>query len=187
MSKDAIVVLTQDHREVEQLFVLAESAFADPVRLKELTDQVTVELVRHSVAEEELLYPFAKEHLPGGALMVAASLGDHATFERMLKELEGMRGDSVEFGRTLRSLMTEVRAHVLEEEGELFPLLTLEATREELRELGEQLTRARHMAPTRPHPLVPDTLPRNTVPAPGPGLVDRLRDTLSGRAGTPWH
>jgi hypothetical protein len=41
--------------------------------------------------------------------------------------------------------------------------------------------RAKKMAPTRPHPSAPDTPPANKLLAPGTGLVDRLRDALSGR------
>jgi hypothetical protein len=40
---------------------------------------------------------------------------------------------------------------------------------------------AKKMAPTRPHPAAPDTPPANKLLAPGAGLVDRLRDALTGR------
>ncbi|PNG20684.1 hemerythrin, partial [Streptomyces cahuitamycinicus] len=33
----------------------------------------------------------------------------------------------------------------------------------------------------RPHPSAPDTPPANKLLAPGTGMVDRLRDMLSGR------
>jgi hypothetical protein len=38
------------------------------------------------------------------------------------------------------------------------------------------------MAPTRPHPSAPDKPPANKILGPGAGLVDRLRDTLTGRS-----
>jgi hypothetical protein len=40
-------------------------------------------------------------------------------------------------------------------------------------------------APTRPHPSAPDHPPFNKLLAPGAGLVDRVRDTLSGRSTRP--
>jgi hypothetical protein len=36
------------------------------------------------------------------------------------------------------------------------------------------------VAPTRPHPSAPDTPPLNKLAAPGAGLIDRIRDALSG-------
>jgi len=37
------------------------------------------------------------------------------------------------------------------------------------------------IAPTRPHPLASDRPPLNRLLAPGAGLIDRMRDALSGR------
>jgi hypothetical protein len=50
-----------------------------------------------------------------------------------------------------------------------------------LRRLGEQIQAAKDRAPTRPHPSAPDRPPLNKLLAPGAGLVDRIRDHLSGR------
>ena len=60
--RDVIEVLEHDHREVEEMFSELETlrgASADDAmsRRKALADQVTIELVRHSVAEEILVYP----------------------------------------------------------------------------------------------------------------------------------
>src|SRR5438477_7966816 len=60
--RDVIAVLEQDHREVEQMFAELESLRRGTgeermSRRKDLMKQVTIELVRHSVAEEVLVYP----------------------------------------------------------------------------------------------------------------------------------
>ncbi len=60
--RDVIEVLEHDHREVEEMFGELESlrgASTEEARArrKDLTDKVTIELVRHSVAEEVLVYP----------------------------------------------------------------------------------------------------------------------------------
>src|SRR4051794_36159809 len=60
--RDVIEVLEHDHREVEQMFAELESLRGASTeeakaRRKDLADQVTIELVRHSVAEEVLVYP----------------------------------------------------------------------------------------------------------------------------------
>ena len=61
---DVIDVLKTDHREVELMFTELEGLFgpdADADRRREVTDNVTIELVRHSVAEEVVVYPRVRE------------------------------------------------------------------------------------------------------------------------------
>jgi hypothetical protein len=50
-----------------------------------------------------------------------------------------------------------------------------------LNDLGDKVRRANQMAPTRPHPAAPDKPPADKLLAPGAGLVDRMRDMISGR------
>ena len=64
---------------------------------------------------------------------------------------------------------------------DLLPQLRTVCPGDELRELSEKFHRAKKMAPTRPHPSAPDRPPANKILGPGAGLVDRLRDALTGR------
>ena len=41
--------------------------------------------------------------------------------------------------------------------------------------------KSKKMAPTRPHPSAPDRPPANKILGPGVGLIDRMRDALTGR------
>ncbi|MGH3099114.1 MAG: hemerythrin domain-containing protein [Streptosporangiales bacterium] len=61
--KDMIDLLIDDHREVESLFQELESGDNDPPRRKQLVSVMIAELVRHSVAEEQHLYPAARRAL----------------------------------------------------------------------------------------------------------------------------
>jgi hypothetical protein len=63
---DVIDILVQDHREVEEMFQELEglrgrTGEEDRKRRKELVDKVTIELVRHAVAEETQVYPAVKQ------------------------------------------------------------------------------------------------------------------------------
>ena len=98
-----------------------------------------------------------------------------------MKELEGRSPNDARFEVLLRQLMEEIRQHVAEEEGELFPKLATHASREELEALGRKVQVMKKVAPTRPHPAAPDRPPLDKLAAPGAGLVDRVRDALSGR------
>ena len=178
--QDAVDVLTHDHREVEELFAEIEVT-TDAGELRDLADQVITELVRHAVAEEQHLYPAVREHVPGGDALADKEIDDHSKVEAALKTLEGMDTRDPNFMYTFREMSNEVRAHVKEEEEELFPQLRDHATTDQLRELGDKIQRAKRLAPTRPHPSAPDTPPLNKILGPGAGLVDRVRDKLSGR------
>ncbi|MEV6793203.1 hemerythrin domain-containing protein [Streptomyces sp. NPDC051320] len=178
---NVIAELTTDHREVDELFAKIESQpVGDPQRRK-LVDELTVELVRHSVAEEQYLYPAVREHVEGGDALADKELQDHAGVEEMLKDLEGRNADDSQFDHLVTKLKLEVTEHVRDEENRLFPLLAAACTPDALEDLGEKIRKAKKTAPTRPHPSAPDTPPGNKILGPGTGLVDRARDLLTGR------
>lgn len=178
--RDVIEVLTHDHREVEDMFGKLTAA-ADPGERRKLADEITIELVRHSVAEEQYLYPAVREHVPDGDAIADRELSDHAEVENLLKELERAEPGSGDFAALTGQLIRTVNAHVKDEEHALFPALAGHASPADLRKLGEQVQAAKDKAPTRPHPAAPDQPPLNKLLAAGAGLVDRLRDQLSGR------
>ncbi|WP_049577663.1 hemerythrin domain-containing protein [Streptomyces sp. SBT349] len=178
---DIIHELTTDHREVEGMFSDIESLPPGEPRRKELADQVTIELVRHSIAEEQHLYPAVREHVPEGDRIADREIEDHAAAERLMKELENCSAAAPLFDRLITALMIEIREHLQDEEDHLFPLLRQSCSPEALAELGDKARRAKRLAPTRPHPSAPDTPPLNKLLAPGVGLVDRARDALTGR------
>ncbi|WP_189856989.1 hemerythrin domain-containing protein [Streptomyces poonensis] len=178
---DVIHELTTDHREVEDMFAQIEALPSGDSRRKELADKVTIELVRHSVAEEMYLYPTVREHLPNGDSIADKELEDHAKAERTMKDLERCQADDPQFDRLMTELMSEIRDHVADEEGNLFPMMRQTCSAEDLQRLGDKVRTAKKMAPTRPHPSAPDTPPGNKLLGPGAGMVDRLRDALTGR------
>ncbi|KUJ68273.1 hemerythrin [Streptomyces albus subsp. albus] len=178
---DVIAELTADHREVEGVFERIRAARpADPER-KRLVDEVTVDLVRHSVAEEEYLYPAVREHVEDGNALADKELADHQRVERILKDLEGLDADAPSFDGLVDRLMNEVTDHVRDEEGRLFALLRAACSQDQLQKLGDRVRQAKKLAPTRPHPSAPHTPPANKLLAPGVGLVDRARDALARR------
>lgn len=179
---DVISVLTHDHREVEELFGRLEAAPHDDGQARRsLVDQVITELVRHSVAEEMYLYPATRKYVPGGDEIADREIGDHAEVEKIMKQLEKAEATTEQFSTLLTRLISEVRAHVEDEESTLFPQLARHASAEELVELGKRVQAAKEKAPTRPHPAAPDRPPLNKLLGPGAGMVDRVRDYISGR------
>lgn len=178
--RDVIEVLSHDHREVEEMFDRYEKS-SSLEEHKEILADIAIELIRHSVAEEEYLYPAARKVLPDGDSLADEEISEHSTVEKLLDQLEDMEPGDDKFGQLMSKLMASVREHVQGEEGELFPKMQQACDTEELVKLGKQIETAKKVAPTRPHPLAPDHPPFNKMLAPGTGLVDRLRDFVTGR------
>ncbi|MGW9081474.1 hemerythrin domain-containing protein [Streptomyces kronopolitis] len=178
---DMIAELTNDHREVEELFTQLEKVPPGRTERKRLVDALTIELVRHSVAEEQYLHPAMREHLTGGDTLADKELADHFRIEKLLDDLQKHKVDDLDFDRLVVKLRTEVAAHISEEENDLFAQLRTGVRPYVLEELGKKVRQAKKTAPTRPHPNAPSTPPVNKLLAPGRGLVDRVRDYVSGR------
>jgi hemerythrin superfamily protein len=182
--RDVIEVLEHDHREVEQMFGELESlrgASTDEAkeRRKALSEQVTIELVRHSVAEEVLVYPQVEKRVSAEEAEHARK--EHAEAEETLQRLEKLDADDPSFDDELATLMREIRHHIEDEEGQTFPQMRGAIDQEELRKLGGRIEAFKKIAPTRPHPNVPnEPLPRMAA-GPGASLFDRMRDLATGR------
>ena len=94
-----------------------------------------------------------------------------------------MSGDDPEFMSTYHEIKKGLLHHIdEEEEAELFPKLQAALSREEQEDLGAKITKAKKVAPTRPHPSAPDEPPLNKLVGVPTGIVDRIRDKMSGRS-----
>src|SRR4051795_13257057 len=182
--RDVIEILEHDHREVEQMFAELESlrgATSEDAksRRKDLMEQVTIELVRHSVAEEVLVYPQVAKKVSEEEAERARH--EHAEAEETLQRLEKLDADDAAFDGELATLIREIREHVAEEEGEMFAHMRQVFDEEELRKMGSRVEAFKKVAPTRPHPSVPnEALPRLAA-GPVASLLDRMRDLATGR------
>jgi len=182
--RDVIEILTTDHREVEAMFIELETLMktrsgTDDELRKDLADQITIELVRHAVAEEVAVYPMVKEKVSEEEAERAKR--EHAEAEETMKRLESLDSEDPTFEQEISKLMNEIREHVAEEEGEMFPRMREVFSPEELTELGKRVEAIKAMAPTRPHPSVPNDPGKRLAVGPVAGLFDRLRDLASGR------
>jgi Hemerythrin HHE cation binding domain len=182
--RDVIEVLEHDHREVEQMFAELESLRGASTeeaksRRKAVTEQVTIELVRHSVAEEVLVYPQVEDKVSAEEAEHARK--EHTEAEETLQRLEKLDVDDPAFDDELATLMAEIRHHIDDEESQMFTDMRHAIDAEELRKLGTRVEAFKKVAPTRPHPKVPnEPLPRMAA-GPAASLFDRMRDLATGR------
>lgn len=179
-SKDVVDILTADHREMIGLLELIEET-TDPAERRALADAATAEIVRHSVAEELFVYPVYTREVTDGADEVEHDKEEHRELEETLVELEGVDSEDADFLRLVREVKGQLDHHVDDEESDQFPKLRRSVSAEELVDLGRKVEAAKKVAPTRPHPDSPHSELFHMTVGLGVGMVDRLRDALSGR------
>ncbi len=179
---DMVSVLVKDHEEMKQYFRELEGT-TDPKARRDIADRLTAEVARHSVAEEMHLYPAARKILPNGDELIDEEIKEHSEAEELLKSWEGMDGDDPQFMPTYQKIRDGLLHHIdEEEEPKLFPEMQAALSREEQEDLGAKITRAKKLAPTRPHPSAPDSPPGDMIVGIPTGIVDRIRDKMSGRS-----
>ena len=106
---------------------------------------------------------------------------EHHVVKWLLSELERSDPTDEWFTPKVTVLMENVRHHVRKEEHELFPALRSAMDRVELRDLGVRLAEGKRLAPTHPHPRLPDTSPGNLIARAVSGAIDRARDTVAAK------
>ena len=180
---DAITLLKNDHKTVEQLFKRYEQAGDQAfVEKRRLVDRMIEELSAHAAVEEQLFYPAARVTVPDTEDIALESIEEHHIVKWELSELEDMDPSDERFDAKVTVLMENVRHHVEEEENDFFPKVRDELGRNALNDLGDAMVGAKKLAPTHPHPMSPDTPPGNFVSGIVAGTKDRIGDTIKGVA-----
>lgn len=162
--RDAIALLKQDHRTVEQLFKEFEGA--DDDQLQAIAERVCQLLTVHAQIEEEILYPAAKETFDDEEQLdlVNEANVEHQTAKDLIAKIEAMTPEDEAFKATVTVLSEYIKHHVKEEEGELFP--ALKKTELDLKDIGTQLNDLKmtlmHAMGIEPAEEVPTTRRRST-------------------------
>lgn len=171
-----VKLLLEDHQEVRDLFDRFKEAGED--EWGALFSTLTNHLVRHEVAEEEILYPEVRRALPDGDLLADARITEQSEAEKLLAQLEGMGPGHEDFPTCLARLRLAVLDHASQEERHVFPPLAEALEPDRMNQLGQRYEKAKAAAPTHPHPHAPDKPPGNLILGPVAALVDRLRDVM---------
>ena len=182
--RDVVELLSADHREFDRIFRELEQLMgqtgADALRRKrELVDEVTIGLVKHSVAEETQVYPRVEKQVDKEQAEHAKH--EHAEAEETMKRLERMDPEDAQFDAEVQTLIREIRHHVQEEEGRMFTELRASFSHDELVEMAQKVESVKKIAPTRAHPMTPNEAGVRTALGPVASLLDHLRDAVSGR------
>ncbi|EPX56361.1 Hemerythrin HHE cation binding domain protein [Cystobacter fuscus DSM 2262] len=135
---DAIELLTQQHREVEELFEKFEKAGEGKEELlRELFVRIADNLAAHAIIEEKLFYP--NVYVGPTADQLQEAVEEHLSVKRVIADLLDMEPSDAQFKAKVKVLKDLVEHHVEEEEKELFKSVKKLLTKEELSVMGEQL------------------------------------------------
>lgn len=126
---DVLKVLKMDHRKVEVLFKEIDSA-PDVQQAAQIFRQLRIDLISHSVAEEETVYRRFM-HFPNMQGLMQDALHEHEELRSLLDGVSGVLHDKRLFSGKLRQLKEAVDHHVDEEEGKIFDLMKLNSSEEE--------------------------------------------------------
>lgn len=182
--RDVVDLLSADHREFDRLFrelegLAGRSGEEDLRRKRDLVDEVTIGIVKHSVAEETQVYPRVEAEVDHDE--AERSKHEHGEAEETMKRLERMDPGDPGFDAEVATLAREIREHVVHEEGRMFAELRRSFPADRLVEMARDVERVKTIAPTRPHPMTPNEAGVRTALGPVASLLDHLRDAVSGR------
>ncbi len=135
---DAIELLKTDHDLVDGLFREVEASGAG--KHVELFEKIKAELEAHAHVEETIFYPSLQEDGDETLVeLVSEALGEHAQAKVFLGELSAVSSDADKFEPLLTKLIEDVRHHVAEEEGTMFPAVKDQFDAEVLERWGDQM------------------------------------------------
>ena len=135
---NAIELLKQDHKTVDKLFQKVEAT--EESEHTALFEQIKFELEVHTHIEETVFYPKLKEEGDEELKKITLEgIEEHHQAKVFLRELSSLAEDSEKFEPKLKVLMEDIKHHVQEEEGEMFPMIEEQFDASVLEELGKQL------------------------------------------------
>jgi hypothetical protein len=112
--RDAIALLKEDHRKVEELFEQFEKARGDG-RKQALAQEICLELSVHTALEEEIFYRACEGKVEEDLLK--ESYVEHDAAKLLVAEISSAEGESDEFfDAKVKVLREQIEHHVKEEE-----------------------------------------------------------------------
>lgn len=136
---NAFELLKKDHKEAHKLFEQLEgTSEEDADERGELFTQLKQALELHAHIEEAIFYPALKRESETREITLEG-LEEHHVMKLLLRELDGMKTGTEQWAAKLKVLEENVRHHVQEEEGEMFPKAQEVLGAEQINQLGTQM------------------------------------------------
>ena len=135
---NGIELLKEDHDRVDKLFQKVQAT--EEGEHLELFEKIFEELEVHTHVEETLFYPKLKEEGDDELKkLTAEGIEEHRQAKMFLRELSELKSEGEKFEAKLKVLMEDIKHHVQEEEGQMFPMVKEQFDEYTLQELGNQM------------------------------------------------
>lgn len=131
---NAIKLLEDQHRMVEQLFKRFEQAGEDHQAKYDLFTEIADQLSAHSTIEEKIFYPSVEDEQTEDLLREAVE--EHLGVKRLIADLLDLEPSDEQFDAKVKVLQEQVQHHVREEETDLFVKVRKLFEEESLDEMG---------------------------------------------------
>jgi hemerythrin-like domain-containing protein len=148
MTRDAIGLLTQDHRKAQALFREFDRIkdSGSPEEKFEIAKKVCGDLLIHMEVEEAIFYAGVREKIGEDDLMANAET-EHKDAKRLIRHIGEIDPTHSAFNSKIADLAQKIDQHVDEEERVMFPKVLVSGL--DLKALGEQLHAAKNDMRTR--------------------------------------
>ena len=117
--EDALTLLKSDHAEVKAWFNDYEDLENDAAKAA-LSAKICKALKAHTKIEEEIFYPAARAATGDEDLLDEGKV-EHAGAKGLIAQIEAMKAGDELYDAKVKVLGEQVKHHIKEEEGELFP------------------------------------------------------------------
>ncbi|MFG2772765.1 hemerythrin domain-containing protein [Streptomyces sp. NPDC048350] len=172
---DVVALLMRQHGDIRNLFDEVEASSGEERR--DAFRRLVRLLAVHETAEEEVVHPFARRALPGGAQVVEDRLAEEKAAKETLATLDGLDTGDPTFMPRFMKLRTDVQEHARAEERYEFIHIRRSTDATNLAAMAKAVKAAEAMAPTRPHPGV-ESGAANVALGPVTALMDRTKDAV---------
>jgi hemerythrin-like domain-containing protein len=184
-------VLAKDHGEVKRMLAelatgptMASGASEDELLLRtRMAEQLIIEESRHEAVEEMYFWPLVRDKLRDGEWLADEATAQEQEAKEILYRLDKLNAGDADFESMLAMFTAAAREHIDFEENQVWPGLRTSLTAAEAEDLGGLFTEMKKAAPTRPHPNTPGTPGAQKTTGPAAGLIDKIRDAMTGRGG----
>ena len=161
---DAIALLKEDHRKVEDLFEQFEKAKGDG-RKEKLALQICKELTIHTMLEEEIFYPACEGKVEEDLLK--ESFVEHDAAKVLVAEIEGGEPSDEFYDAKVKVLKEEIEHHVEEEERGKSGLFAQAREADiDLKAIGDQIARRKSQ--------LQDEIKASGLPEPETSTLDQV-------------
>jgi hypothetical protein len=169
---------SRDHHDLNEL-MHAYDRTADVAERGRILAELSERSLRHAFAEETVLFPAYRKHLPDeGDALTAHIEGEHQEINDLLERFQDADLSDPENDRLVHRMFSLISSDARNEEDVLLPRLQQVASVQELRAIGNAWEVSRTTSPTRPHPRISRRPPGNLLAGVPLAAWDRTMDAV---------